>query len=390
MFSGLLTNQASLPLQSDDSLYLFETTGLLIGKSGLDESEQQRYLLAVLAPHIRSIEEIISSGNLPQDPDHYGGILANYIAATAYMIKPISKPSPELKKILIGIVPVLLLALQSLPANEHVRGKTMIALQRMIICLNVDIIPHMSVFLELLISHCDSKDILDVTQLLNQLCIKFKSAAVPSIDSSLMPFLRKCYELMPQASEVGELAPHLVTEQLSIRKLIFIFLHHVVTRKATAVLLSPTNGPKLEEILQVMKEGAVSIKEPSIKKTCLTFFRGLVDQWAGDRAVENIQIQTGFIRFIFENLLPEMLRCILSPEFNERDAMQSRNVSEIAKLLGLLKSKLEQGFAKFVTTQLRSLGFQNEIIVSFEQASSDKDFETCLKSTMAVLKRRSK
>jgi len=346
--------------------------------------------MAVITPHIRSIEEIISSGNLSHDPDHYGGILANFIAAIAYMSKPISKPSPEVKKILLGIIPVLLSALRSLPTNEHVRGKTMIALQRMIICLNADIIPRMSVFLELLISHCDTKDILDVTQLLNQLCIKFKSAAVPSIDSSVMPFLRKCYDLIPRASEDGDLAPHLITEQLSIQKLIFIFLQHIVIRNVTAVLLSPTNGPQLEEILRVMKEGAVSIMEPSVKKTCLTFFHSLVDQWAGESDIENTQIQTGLICFIFESLLPDLLRCILSPEFNERDAMQSRNVSEIAKLLGLLKSKRKQDFDNFVRTQLRVMGFQSEIIAAFEQASSNKDFETSLKSAMSSLKCRSK
>jgi hypothetical protein len=54
-------------------------------------------------------------------------------------------------------------------------------------------------FFTLLLSHCKlEEEVLEVLQLINQLCIKFKDKAVVAVDAAMIPFLRKVRpRLMP-------------------------------------------------------------------------------------------------------------------------------------------------------------------------------------------------
>ena len=149
----------------------------------------------------------------------------------------------------------------------------LIFLQRMILCLGPQVLPSMPPFLDLLITHCTNQDVLDVSHLLNQLCSKFKGRAIDAVDPAVSPFLRKCYSLMPTFDEVvdhGDIPPHLLTEQLSIKKISYAFLQHVATYQVTQVLLSSNNIGSIEQVLQYMSEGALNVQEPILKKTCIT------------------------------------------------------------------------------------------------------------------------
>ena len=64
----------------------------------------------------------------------------------------------------------------------------------------------------------------------------------------------------------------------------YIVLHHLVLHRATPVLLSPTNDGSLENILQTMSHAAIHVEDASVKRTCIRFFRELVEQWSGPNA----------------------------------------------------------------------------------------------------------
>ena len=80
---------------------LVKTMGLLVGKTGLAPAEQQNSLTAVVALHIRTMEETLRSENLARDPEYYGDILAASIAAIiAYLSKGFRKPPVEVQMVL--------------------------------------------------------------------------------------------------------------------------------------------------------------------------------------------------------------------------------------------------------------------------------------------------
>jgi exportin-T len=369
--------------------------GLLLGKTGLAPSEQQHSLAQVIAPHIQSMEETLRSENLPRDPEYFGDVLAGSVAAIAYLSKGFSKAPIEVQAVFAETVSVTLAVLEALPGHDRVRAKIMILVQRMIQCIGSNVLPTMSRFVQLLIEHCTSDDVQDVAQLLNQLCIKFKEEAIPSIDSNLLPFLGKCHQLVPSDDDEQQVAkssehipPHLRTEQLSIKKLTFTVLQHIVTYRVSPVLLSPTNAGSLELVLQTMSDSAIHVDDPVMKKTCVTFFRELVDQWVIDGDSSDC---SGFVRFVLQVFLPGVIQCLLSPSFNEKDALQARNVTEFANILFILKSR--QGNEKFeqyvVRTSLASVGCPQHVLEAFRQVSTAQEMELCLKETLKALKQKS-
>jgi exportin-T len=222
--------------------------------------------------------------------------------------------------------------------------------------------------------------------MINQCCIKFKQEATPALDAALLPFLRKCHTLMPSA-ENGEIAPHLETERLSVKKLSYVVLQHVVTHRATAVLLTPRNTPNIEEVLKIMSGGALDVEEPVIKKTCIQFFRELIDQW-GPQVNGANGFERSYIRYVYESFCPGMLKCFLSPSFDETDAMQSRSINEFAQLLFSLKtSRGADEFTQCVIVGcLQKIGCPPHVLDAFQTASEAKQVELCLKETIKVLK----
>ena len=364
--------------------------GLLLGKTGLAPLEQQHSLTNIIAPHIRSIEETLRSEHLSRDPEYFGELLSSSIAAVAYLSKGFNKAPIEVQVVLAETVTVTLTVLEALPDNVLVRAKIMILLQRMIQCIGANVLPTMPRFLQLLIGHSTTRDIQDVAQLFNQLCIKFKEEAIPSIDPNLLQFLNKCHQLVPSDDEVinnGDLPPHLRTEQLSVKKLTFTVLQHIVTYRISSLLLSPTNAGSLENVLQTMSDSAIHVDDPIMKKACITFFRELVDQWVNDG---NNSSNSAFVRFVVETFVPGMVLCILSPSFNEKDALQARNVIEFTKILFILKSRLgNQKFEQYVIgASLASAGCPPHVLEAFREVSTLLEMELCLKEMMKVLKQK--
>ena len=386
----LLSNQPTYVFNADDSLYLFETISLLLGKSGLDESNQQTYLTAVITPYVQQIQSTLNDPNLHKDTDHYGGILAYNIASLAFLSKGFTAKAPkEVQNVLLETVPIVLLILKTMTPYPPVRDKCMIYLQRMILCLNDKILGHLVGFIELLIQHCTVEDILDVAQLLNQICFKFQQNAVPCIDSSVKPFLEKCQlsilNLFVNVDEKNP-PPHLVTEKHAILKIIYAFLNQVVSTNCSVVLLSPSNISYLEDILTIMGEGATIIRDPVMQKTCIQFFKELIGQWLSRDCdkLEVMRIKNGFEQYLFKHFLPGIISCFTCKDFDETDVNQYRLVREIAIVLSELKSSCST--ISFEDWFLQECHVPSEIAQSFQLKKSPSDMEKILKAMIQTMK----
>jgi exportin-T len=342
---ALLAQSSTQPnlLRVEDVMYLFETIGILVGKTGLDATQQQQYLTSLLTPHIQAMEEILSKTDVTRDVQHYGEILSCSISATTHLSKGFSKQPPiGVQTVLVETMRVTLRAVEALPSSESVRSKAMVLVQRMILCIGDKVLPFCPPLLFHLIANCTSDDILFVSQIFIQLCTKFKQRAVDVIDSPLMPFLRKCQSVVPQAEAAvdSDSPPHLRTEQLSIQKLAYAVLLSIVTNQATRVLLSTANVASLESVLRTVSDGAVLVRDGVIQRTCIKFFRELVKQWgeppvssSASVASDELVYRRGFMSFAIQVFLVGMMRTFSDVTFNLQDANQSRCVSELSHVL---------------------------------------------------------
>jgi len=387
---GLLSNLI-LSLHPDDTLYLFETIGLLLGRTGLDEAEQQRYLIIVITPHMKQIEDLLLSPEIHRDPETVGQTLAYSIASLAYLTKGFTKKiSPAIQLILCDTVPRCVSVLQTLCSVDLVRNKVMIYLQRLILCLGETVLPMMPTFIELLIKHCSQEDILDVAQILNQLCFKFKAMSVPIFETSILPFLKKCHELMPSDDGKGDdPQSHIIIEQLHVKKIIYSTMNQLVSSGCAPALLSPSNVTSLRSILTIVGDGAISVQDPTMKKSSIQFFKALTDQWmvSGARSgIDNVALHT-YQSYLLEIFLPGALNCFLGASFDEEDAMQYRSIREVAAIFSSLSTnrpdiQLDKCVALALAQQKQSIGG----LSSLQGLNTQKDVEVFIKNLLRTIK----
>jgi len=339
---GLVLRHDKLSLEDNDVLYLFETVGLLLGSSDLDESTQQSFLITIIEPHAISIEQHLSSPHLNKDHEHYGQLLSNSVAAIAYLTKGYPKPTLGIQSVLIQTLPLCHRVLTSLSFVRLIRGKVIIYLQRMIICLGSKSLSYLSPFIQVLINSADVDDIGDIGQLLYQICSKFKREAYDVVNSSILPFIQKCELFIPKVDDIantahGNIPPHLMTEQVVIKKHIFAMISYVVSNDLTDILVSAINVSSLEVVMKTMYDGALFVDDSSVKKYCLNFFRVIIKKWTstdvGASSDHPTTIQNGLLHFLYTNLIPGLLEMVRKPTFNVKDANDFRVLRDIGYLL---------------------------------------------------------
>ena len=414
---GLLNNNHNLALRPDDTLYLFETIGLLLGKTGLSPADQQTHLAQIMTPHIHSMEQGILTveqlspstaknhnfsgtenyGNDDDDDDEspkdVGGPLARCIAALTCLSKGFGKQPPETVQVVLAeSLLITLKVLESLPSSEAIRSKSMTYLQRMIQCIGEKALSLVPRFLASLIPHCTADDCVFVAQIFQQVSIKFNAQAVPALDAGLLPFLQKCSSLVNRTLvDAGvsngmdsPVPPHLQTEKLAIQKLVFTVVDHVVSNRCTELLLTPTNVSSLEFSLRTVAEGLVHVSDPVVRKTCLHVFRELTDQWV--RQDKNIPsaYRNGFLTIVYQIALPGLLVAMAKPHFDERDAQQYRVVADFSKLTYALQEcgEIDNALRAMYTTAVPAGSLD-----AFRNATDAKAVENILMARLNEWKR---
>jgi exportin-T len=397
LFPALQQGTPFIP--ADEALYLFETTGILLGTSGLDADVQVKCITAVLTPHIRSIEQSLECLDLSQNVEILGDQFSMSISAIAQLSKGWQKcPPPGVRAVFMAAIGVCLNVLETLPSCSLVRNRIAVLLQRMILCTGEQILPEVPSFFRILLSFCTiEEDILDVSQLINQLCIKFREKATDSIDSTMLPFLQKVLSIQNGGRDMESdngiaPPPHLISEQLSIRKLAFSTLQHIAVYNVSEVFYSKSNVASLGNVLQLMNDGAISVPDPVMNKTCVQFFCALIHQWRCSNDNQSvgppIQVNNAFFDFVYDTFVPGMLSAIIDANsFNVKDATHRRVLAEFGVALWSLKQS-HRGNAEFqarvIDSRIREgeVGGRKgcpEIANALLDAKSGKDIELILK-----------
>lgn len=354
IYSLLANSSSGESLRPEDTMYLFETMGLLLGKTGLPPLEQHEYLVQLISPHVRSVEERLRSARSKDELFGQEDELAGCLSAISYVSKGFSPHSPDsVKMVLVDTMNIVLNVLKALPESELIRNKTLAMLQRFIICTGESVLLKAHSVLIVIIEYCSEEDICFASQLMNQLCLKFKRKAIPALDRTLLPFLRKCDRLVmdtvkTEGLQVGksiswhglENPLHLRLEQLSVQKCAFSVLQHVVSNGAFELLISESNVDSFPSILQFMCEGAVYVNEPPVRRACVRFFLELINAWA-ETALELAHRghQMILISFCSEHLAPGMFSLFFDSSFDEMDALNVRIIQDFGQILfGIIMS----------------------------------------------------
>ena len=384
MLSTIESNLSKEDDEEDDTiLYLFETIGLLLGRTGLDTQQKEQYITAAMTPHVQSMNQTLqqlSQQQQQEEGEHQK--LCQSISAIAYLSKGFTKPIPvEVQNVLSQTIPICYNVLQTFPTEFQIRNKIMIYLQRMIQSLDhnstatilLGMIPQYTLHL---IPQSTPEDILDVAQLLCALITKYKSSCVEALDSSLLPFLQKIHTITSTSTDTSGIIPrHMRTEQISIQKLSFQFLFTMVSTDCTNILLSTTNIGSLQDIFNLMGNGALQINDPIIQRTCILFFRHLLSQWDNQIQRQHLEL---FYQYLLQIFLPGIVQAMLRPTFLHEDALFYRCICETSSILHILKQNHHSLFL--------NISLPPDVIESMKQPSNEKEMQTCLVSIIQMHK----
>lgn len=340
----------SAELTEDDKLHLFETVGILIGKTKMDGAQQRHHLQAIITPHIRHIEHLLAQ---QYEPETFILHASNAIAVIAFLSKGFTRPPVEVQSLFAEILPYSLQVLGTMPQAEMIRNKTMILQQRMILMVGKATIPTGRHFLRLLITNCTNDDLLLVAQLMNQYA-KFKEDAGLVLESELIPFIQRCDALARSESleddndddNVGSAntgcLSHTAVEELRVRKLAYTVVQTIVCQQATAVLVSEGNVAHLPFLLETMCNGAVFASDPLVQRTCLKFFKDIAMQFNGSCNMISNDVKLMVLTFICQTVVPKALE-MLSGLGSKllKDATTARLIQEVAEILTILRSQVQ-------------------------------------------------
>jgi hypothetical protein len=131
-----------------------------------------------------------------------------------------------------------------------------------------------------------------------------------------------------------------------------------------------------------VSEGAILVQDQAVKKTCIRFFRELTYQWTmpseAATGVVNENYRRGLVAFVCQTVVPGILQSMMNESFDERDAQQYRNVSELANVIVLVKDRTNDIDA--LLTALRATGRVPASVLDGIRVSSDvKSVEAALR-----------
>jgi Exportin-T len=352
-------------LSEESVLNLYETLGCLIGMQGVPPERRAVYLEGVLRPLLNRVHAMLAQTTaIAADPDAAGEALAFCLAGLANVSKGFSKAVPDLSALQSPELDAAVACVLALPAHLAVRAKAIMLMHRMVPLLGEAMLQQCGTAVMALITQCKGVDMEEVVTLLNQFALAFSAAAAPLIDAVLLPLIRTIYELLPPAvpaaagttadttagaaagksngtaaaAAAALAAPlsHEVVERTVLLRHYFSFLNHIINNGLLGVLASPANAPQLDAILQSVVEALVELDDPLAKKACAGVLAALVKELADETpaaAALPAHMRTAVAAYAAERAAPAVLRALLAPTFDIKDANSISAITQMGALL---------------------------------------------------------
>jgi hypothetical protein len=138
-----------------------------------------------------------------------------------------------------------------------------------------------------------------------------------------------------------------------------------------------------------MRDGAV-LQDAVVKKSCLRFFKELTIQWLDKTSCPQgvSRIRVGFVNFVVQDLIPNVLKTMVAASFDHNDAMQYRSLREMSHILLNVKDSVDTDEFKqeVVAKSLMPLRCPVSIATDIEDASDAQTIEVCLKDMLSKIK----
>jgi len=332
-------------LRFNNALHLVESIGIMLGCCGggssNDGGNTGRHLTSFVTPLVSSLESAIISKN-PEGCTTLVSLLAHLskgypIPKNKNTQSTQSTVSPLVVSAFGGALTTSITALGEFPLEGNLRQKTTFLLHRVLPLLPPDLaLMILQPALDALLRGVEEVgDLQSVSQLINVVCVRYGGGASGVIAGVIGIFLSRCMEVMPKEGE-GALLQYKV-ERTIVRKHYILVLQHVMSNGCEESLLGQNTTALLPNIFTLMIDTLLDETDPSIRKTCTTFFVGCVREFGpsnGKLRFADRELHDEFVNgFLYGRLCMSLMNTVVEPGVDVGDAMQARFLSEVGNLL---------------------------------------------------------
>ncbi|KAJ3073540.1 pre-tRNA nuclear export protein [Podochytrium sp. JEL0797] len=292
--SGVLAAAAKQEIGTSiyaNQLYVFEAVGFLISLEA-DASKQEQLLQFVLTPLMTSMQEILDNETYKLDtPDNPA--VVNYLRQLITCVGSVGKGFPDFDvstRTVVVVSPLwasvfkqalhrIILVLQRLNGFETIRDAARFAFQRLIGCVGAEILPFFQPLITAgLFSQCSTKELANFLPSVDLLMHKFKDAFSPIMNEIFVPLLERIFYFLNQTvSGFDEL-----NEMNDLRRSYFNLMNNMFVHRLYDVLISSTNMPHLNTILQSTLHSANDPTDPASQKLALSLLSKMIAAWGSE------------------------------------------------------------------------------------------------------------
>ncbi|ORX68677.1 Xpo1-domain-containing protein [Linderina pennispora] len=362
----------------DSQGYLFETCGLMLAPSGLDDSVRMALLQQLFNPLFMGAQQLMNArapAQIAADPQALLQI-HHYLTAIGAIVKgfPDARTdakggptngqhqlSPSTADVFAKAAEMSIAVLEALRESELIREAARFALSRMLSVLGTAALTYVPRLIDGLVPMCKVEELVDLLGFLGLLLYKFKPDVAPTAAELLLPVISKVYGFLDHVAADGAAGTDESVLLADLRKAYLTWLAAIFNSDLDCVFLTAQNAPHLVTILRpIAAQLAVDSASPQLQRLAFSVLNKTAVAWLVD--------PKGWHTFVIDAVLPACFEAPTRPGFRLTDAQALLVVTEIA---GLLQTLLLAGnqFATYMSTVLLpGLGCPTAMATEFVQA----------------------
>lgn len=378
---------------AEDGSHIFEAIGILVGMEDVPLEKQTDYLSSLLTPLCQQVEALLMNGKVQNSEGSPATILIiqQIIMAINALSKGFNERLVTASRPAIGVMfkqtlDVLLQILVVFPKVESLRSKVTSFIHRMVETLGVSVFPYLPKALEQLLSEIETKELIGVLVLLNQLIGKFNTSVHDIVDEVFPAIASRVFSVLPQ--DAFPSGPGSNTEEIrelqELQRTLFTFLNVIATHDLSSVFLSPKSRGYLNPIMQQLLYSSCNHKDITVRKACVQIFIRLIKDWCTSPYGE--EKVPGFQAFIIETFAENCcLHSVLDKSFEFRDANSHALFGEIITAQKVMYEKFGQSFlTNFVSKGFLAKHCSQDLAEQYRQKLQSNDTKA-LKSFYQLL-----
>ncbi|KAG7192589.1 pre-tRNA nuclear export protein [Scheffersomyces spartinae] len=367
-----------------NQLYIFESIGLIIMLSSIDNALKLKLIDLVFQPLFNTLESCIQRKDSAASPEELQllalqvshSLMAISIFANGCIAESVTKYSPEIVDRFNSASTVVLISLENFSKFESVREASRSAFARFIPILNGLIRNHLSKLISLILAAGNLKiaELNDFLPFLGQIVHKYQKdeSIYQLLNNSMTPVIDKVFQMLSERE--NELIPDLVRSKNLLKRSLMNFFSNLTINHSLSLIVTETNKQKLPLVVNSFIEFSYELNDTTVSKLAITQLINMVTVFGKDDKINDSLDQFGQalppVEGISEFLMNKVIQLAFelpfqNQQFNIKDAQYRLVAQEISLLLKTYYQIKGDEFLANLSNYLTTMGLSQELMNDF-------------------------